>query len=153
MITNLIDLILIIDAILFNSLIICIFITLKKDNVKWRKIFGAAWISLIIPTSFVFVFYLTEGRELNIIISILLILVYFIVEILLDNIFKYDFRSKWKTHVPYIILEYIALFSFINIAFSIDQISGWIVSITFWGVMGSIIYLYAGKKSEKNTKS
>jgi hypothetical protein len=34
------------------------------------------------------------------------------------------------------------LFSLIGIAFSVDCVAGWTVSITFWAVMGSLIYLY-----------
>jgi len=71
------------------------------------------------------------------------------VETLLDFILKYDFRKKPITHVPYIILEYITFFGFIGISFYIDVISGWIVSITFWAVLASLIYLYSGRKKKK----
>ena len=61
---------------------------------------------------------------------------------ILDYVLKVDFRRKPITHVPYIVLEYLALFSMMGIAFSIDRAAGWIVSITFWAVLGSLIYLY-----------
>ncbi len=149
MIDNPIDLMFLIVAVLFNCLIICIFVASKKENMKWVKIFGAACMSTVIPVIIAFAFYLLWGRDAMTIIRMVLILSYYAVEILLDYVFKYDFRSKWKTHVPYIILEYAALFSFMYMAFSIDYIWGWVVAITFWGVMGALIYLYAGKKKKE----
>lgn len=73
------------------------------------------------------------------------ILLYIAIELSLDHILEFDFRQKPITHVPYLILEYLALFSLIGIAFSIDRVWGWVVSISFWAVMGSLIHLYWGK--------
>ena len=69
-----------------------------------------------------------------------------LMEWLLDYVFKYDFRSRKITHIPYIVHEYIALFGLIGIAFEIDKIWGFIVTACFWILLGSLIYLYAGKK-------
>ena len=71
-----------------------------------------------------------------------LVFLYILVEFLLDYILKFDFRRKWSTHAPYIIMEYIALFSLIGIAFDIDRIWGYLVSISFWILMASLIYVY-----------
>ena len=73
-----------------------------------------------------------------------------LVELLLDYVFKVDFRSKPITHVPYIILEYVALFSLIRIAFEIDRAWGTVVAICFWILMGSLVYLYWDKIFKKN---
>lgn len=148
MIDNLIDQMFVIVAVLFNCLIIGVFITSKKEKDKLRKIIGAAWVSTVVPVIIAFAFYLLWGREVRIIIYMVLILSYYAVEILLDFVFKYDFRSNWKTHIPYIVLEYAALFSFMFVALTIDVIWGWIVGITLWCVIGAVIYLYAGKKNK-----
>ena len=55
---------------------------------------------------------------------------------------KIDYRQKWIIHALYIILEYIALFSLIGIALNIDRTWGWLVSISFWLLLASLIYLY-----------
>ncbi|MBA7507512.1 hypothetical protein ES706_06231 [subsurface metagenome] len=73
-----------------------------------------------------------------------------ILRIITRLILKYDFRKKPITHVPYIILFYIVSFSLIEITFYIDEISGWIVSITFWAVLASLIYNLAGRKKKDN---
>ena len=139
------DLVFVLCAVAFNLLIIGIFIATKKDRPEWRKVFGAAFVSLGIPFTIVFIHYLVEGRDLLTMVRFGFVLLYIAVELLLDYILKFDFRQKLITHVPYIILVYIALFSLIGIAFSIDRTWGWMVAISFWAVMGSLIYLYWGK--------
>jgi len=71
------------------------------------------------------------------------------VEFLLDYVFKVDFRSKVSTHALYIILEYVALFSLIVIAFDIHQRWGWAITVCFWILMGSLVYLYWDKIFKK----
>jgi len=55
---------------------------------------------------------------------------------------KIEFREKWITHVPYILMEYIALFSLIGITTDIDHTWGYYVGIYFWMLMASLVYLY-----------
>lgn len=80
-----------------------------------------------------------------------IIFAYLIAELLLDYIFKFDFREKLSTHIPYIILEYAACFAFIAISFEINVIMGWIISIYFWVMLGALIYyIIVKKKKEKS---
>ena len=65
-----------------------------------------------------------------------------LVEFLLDFVLKFDFRQKWITHSPYIVLEYVALYSLIHISFEIDRTWGYLVSICFWILLASLIYVY-----------
>ena len=64
---------------------------------------------------------------------------------------KIEFRQKKVTHIPYIILEYIALFGLIGISFAIDRTWGFVVSIFFWMLLASLIYLYRGGKKDAET--
>ena len=139
------DLVFVFGAVAFNLLIVGIFIATKKERPDLRAMFGVAFISLGIPFTIVFIHYLLEGRDLLTMVQFGFVLFYIAVELLLDYILKIDFRQKPLTHVPYIVLEYIALFGLIGIAFSIDRTWGWMVSISFWAVLGSLIYLYWGK--------
>ena len=139
---NAFDLIFVMSAIAFNLLIAAIFIAQKlgKDNLV--RAIGILWLWLIIPLALAFVSYWLEGRDTRIMVGFGFVFLYMLVELLLDYIFKVDFRSKPITHVPYIILEYTALFSLIVIAFDIDPRWGWAVAICFWILMGSLVYLY-----------
>ena len=142
---NTFDLMFVISAAAFNLLIAAIFIAQKLGREKLVKTFGILWLWLIVPLALVFVWYWQEDRETRILVSFGLVFIYMLVELLLDYVFKVDFRSKAVTHVPYIILEYIALFSLIAIAFEIDRTWGTIIAICFWILMGSLIYLYWDK--------
>ena len=143
------DLLFVLTAVAFNLLIAAIFIAQKLGKDKLVKTFGILWLWLIIPLALVFVAYWQTGKEARILLYFGLIFLYMLAELLLDYVFKIDFRSKAITHVPYIILEYIALFSLIAIAFDIDQRWGMIVSICFWILMGSLIFLYWDKIFKK----
>lgn len=139
---NAYDLVFVLTAIAFNLLIVGIFVAQKNGWAKQVKVFGFIWLLLTIPFAVVFVRYLTKVKRLEIMVSFGLVFLYILVEFLLDFVLKIDFRQKWITHAPYIVLEYIALFSLIHIAFDIDRTWGYLVSISFWILLASLIYLY-----------
>jgi hypothetical protein len=139
------DLVFVFAAIAFNLLIAGIFIARKRKHPKLVKVFGTLWLLLVIPLAVVFVNYLIVGRDLWIMICFGLIFLYIFIEWLLDYILKIEFRQKAITHVPYIIMEYIALFSLIGISTAIDQTWGYVVGISFWILMASLVYLYWDK--------
>jgi len=145
---DLFDLIFVLCAVAFNLLIVGIFITTKRARPKLRQMFGLAFVSLGIPLAVVFADYLFNSRDLGTMVAFGFVLLYIAIEFLLDYILKIDFRHKPLAHVPYIVLEYIALFSLIRIAFSIDRTWGWIVSISFWAVIASLVYLYWEKEKQ-----
>ena len=151
---NAYDLAFVLTAIAFNLLIVGIFVTQKNGWAKPFKVFSMLWFLLTIPFAVVFVRYLTEGKRLGIMVSFGLVFLYILVEFLLDIVLKIDFRQKWITHAPYIVLFYIALYCLIHIAFDIDRTWGYLVSISFWILLASLIYVYwdkikLGKKREK----
>ena len=143
------DFIFVLSAVAFNLLIAAIFIAQKLGRDKLVRTFGILWLWLIIPLALVFVSYWQQGRETRILVSFGFVFLYMLVELLLDYVFKIDFRSKLVTHVPYIILEYVALFSLIVIAFDINQVWGWVVTICFWVLMGSLVFLYWDKITKR----
>ena len=143
------DWIFIITAILFNLLIAGIFILQKYNNARLTRVLGISWLGLSIPFLLVFANYLMRDKPLWVLVCFGIVFLYMVVELLLDYILKVDFRTRWSTHIPYILLEYAALFSLIAIAIDINQTLGWIVSASFWILMGSLIYLYAGGKRKK----
>lgn len=145
------DLVFVITAVLFNWCIVGVFVAQKKEQPKLVRLFGSLMLTLAVPLVVVFVNYLIVGRPLWIMIYFGFIFLYIAVEWLLDYVLKIEFRKKLITHLPYIILEYIALFGFIGVAFAINRTWGYIVSISFWAVLGSLIHLYTGKKKKRAT--
>lgn len=140
-----VELIFTISAVLFNLLIAGIFIAQKHQKRKFVRIFGISWLCLILPLAIVFTDYMSGDRNEGVTISFIFIFMYMLVELLLDYILKFDFRARAATHIPYIILEYLALFSLIWLAFLIDPVVGYIVAICFWLLMACLIYLYWDK--------
>lgn len=145
------DLVFVLSAIVFNLLIAAVFIAQKKERPKLVRTFGILWLSLAIPLAVVFIHYLIVGRDLWIMIYFGFIFLYIFIELLLDYILRIEFRQKKITHIPYIVLEYIALFGLIGISFAIDRIWGFLVSISFWVLLASLIYLYRGRKKDAET--
>ena len=139
---NIADYLFVFGAIAFNLLIAALFVAQKLGREQLVRVFGILWLWLLIPFALTFVSYWREGRDTWIFISFGFVFLYMLVELLLDYVLKVEFRSKPIFHVPYILLEYAALFSLIGIAFEIGQIWGTIVSICFWILMGSLVFLY-----------
>jgi hypothetical protein len=140
------DLTFVVCAVIFNLLIIGIYSTSKHEQVKLRSLLGKITIGLGVPLSIVFVSYVVSGKPGRTLIYLAIILFYLLVELVLDIILKIEFREKPILHVPYIILFYAACLGFLAISFSIDTTWGYAVSVTFWGVLASLIYLLRGKK-------
>jgi hypothetical protein len=143
------DLTFVASAVAFNLLIAAIFIAKKLGWERLVNTFGILWLWLLVPLTVVFVVYRQIGTETRVLFYFGLIFLYMLVELLLDYVLKIDFRSKPVTHVPYIILEYVALFSLIAISFVIDRNWGIIVSICFWILMGSLVYLFWDKITKR----
>ena len=139
---NAYDLVFVLTAIAFNLLIVGIFVAQKNGWAKSVKVIGILWLLLTIPFAVVFVRYLTEEKRLGILVRFGLVFLYILVEFLLDYVLKIDFRQKWITHAPYIVLEYIALYCLIRIALQIDRTWGYLVSISFWILLAGLIYVY-----------
>jgi phosphatidylserine synthase len=146
------DLTFVLSAVIFNLLIMGIYITSRLERVKLRTLLGKITIGLGIPLSVVLVFYIIIGKPVRTLVYLAVILFYLIVELVLDFILKIEFREKPILHVPYIILFYAACFGFIAVSFSIDTSWGYAVSVTFWGVLASLIYLLRGKKKTTSAR-
>lgn len=146
---DLYDLIFVSSAAIFNLSIIAVYISTKKQRMDLVMAFGSLTIALSLPLVVVFIHYWTSGKESWVLLGMGAIFIYLLVEFLLDFVFKINFRSMLVPHILYIILFYIALFSFIGIAFTIHETWGYIVSVLFWILLTSLIYSLRGRKPKK----
>ena len=138
-----------ISAISFNLLVAGVFIATRHEKMQTVRKLGVVMIALGIPFTAVLIHMLRIDGNANVVLALAVVLVYLLAELLLDFIFKYDFRSRFVTHVPYILLEYGAFIGLIYTAFDISAGWGWAVSITFWVAMVALIYYFAGMKKSK----
>ncbi len=145
------NLLFMIDDVSFNLMIAGIFIYERLGSRQWVRKLGVLVVLLVIPFSFVFMGLFSRPANIFIKLGLLLVLVYLLVELLLDFVIHFDFRARWVTHIPYILLEYSAFFGLIYVASTINKTVLWLVSITFWIAMACLIFLYTGSR-EKRTK-
>ncbi len=146
---DLFDWIFIISSLIFFASIICVFILTANDKNDKVRVFGIILFIMIFPLILVLINYVLVGRNSKLILDLILILIYLALEFLLDQIFKIDFRSKPKQHVPYIIVEWAACFSFLFGAIMLDYTWGWIVAIFFFVFIAALIYNIVKLKKKK----
>ena len=132
------------SSIIFNIAVSGIYLASKFNNQVLLQYFGAIVVLLSIPFTISLIGYLKKKAEKKIIISLVIILLYLVLEIVLDYILKIPFRDILALHIFYIIVFYAAAFSMIGVSFIINRKMGFIVLITFWILIGCLIYMYLG---------
>ncbi len=148
---DLFDWIFIISGFIFFISMISALLLMANKKMKTVLIIGVILAVLILPIIAILINYIVIGKDLRLTIYLILILLYLVAEFLLDRVFKIDFRSKLSTHVPYIILEWAAAFSFLYGAIILDRMIGWIIGFLFWAFIGALIY-YLIKQRKANKK-
>jgi len=139
-----------ISGVIFFISIIGIFLSAAKINERLIRRFGIITVSLLLPLIILFINFVIVRKDAKILLYTVLIITYLAVEVLLDFIFKVEFRDKPSTHIPYIVLEYIACFSFIFASIEINYIMGWVLSVFFWLMLVALIY-YMIMKSKRES--
>lgn len=137
---DLFDWMFIVSGFIFFISMISAVLLMANKKMKTVKIFGVILAVLMLPIIAILINYIVIGKDLKFIIYLILILSYLMAELLLDIVFKIDFRSKTSRHVPYIILEYAACFSFVFGTLTLDLTIGWIISFFFWTLIGALVY-------------
>ena len=91
---DLFDLILVSAAVIFHLSIVGVYIAQKKGRDQLVRTFGTVTLLLGVPLAVVFGHYIISGEPQWKLISFGFIFLYLLTELLLDFIFKVDFRSK-----------------------------------------------------------
>lgn len=146
------DIIFGISAVAFNLLIAGVFIASRHEKMRLVRQIGIGLIALGIPFVVVLYHTLTAGYNQYVSFALAVVLVYILVELLLDFILMYDFRSRFITHFPYVLLEYGAFAGLIYTSFTISDCWGWAVSVTFWVAMAALIYYFIGESKRKKKR-
>ena len=131
----------IVTGFIFFVLMIIVFILMIKENYSLlQKVGGIGFSVLLVPLFIILIDYIIVGRGFRLILFTSLIIAYLITELLLDLVFKIEFRSKPALHIPYIVLEYAACFSYVFGTLDLDRTIGWIMSGFFWTMLIVLIY-------------
>jgi hypothetical protein len=138
------DFIFICSAIIFNISVSLVYLATKFDNILLLQVSGSIVIILIIPFSITLYENIKKDAERKIIIPHIAILFYLFLELLLDYILMIPFRDIIAIHIPYIIVFYVAEFSMISVSFEKNRKMSFVVLLTFFILIGCLIYLYVG---------
>jgi uncharacterized membrane protein YoaK (UPF0700 family) len=136
------DLIFALTAIAFMLLLAVLLAAQKNQRVKTTRVIGVLWLLLAAPLALVFSCYLAEGRGVWTLLPLSLVFLYMLAKVLLDFVFRIDFRRNRITRLAYLTLMCLTLFSLIWIAFSIHPSWGIIVLIAFGILAISLIFTY-----------
>ena len=134
----------IVSAIVFNLLVSTVYISTKYENMELVRTLGLFIVSLILPFGYTLRKFMENHDERRVIISNAVIIVYLVVELLLDIILVIPFRDILWLHILYILVFYAAEFSMIGVSFNKDRKMGSVVLSTFVVLIGCLVYLYLG---------
>ena len=141
----------IISGFIFFISLISALLLMANNKMKTVKIIGVIFAVLVLPLIAILIIYIVIGKDLSFVIYLCLIISYLVAELLLDMVFKIDFRSKTSRHVPYIILEWAACFSFLFGTLTLDITIGWIIAVFFWTFIGVLVYYIVKQRKKKET--
>ena len=102
--------------------------------------FGGVTVFMLVPFAFTLIGFLRAKESKKTIASNIIILIYLVLELLLDYILHVPFREILGIHVPYIVVFYAALFSMIAVSFQKNKGMGYVVIATFWVLIACLTY-------------
>jgi hypothetical protein len=70
-----------------------------------------------------------------------ILIIFLIVELLLDYILKIEFR-KTRLLGPYLLLYYVSLMGMIGYSFGVDRVSGFVTLVTYFIQLAATAYSY-----------
>ena len=136
------DLIFLVTSIAFMVLLANLLAAQKKRRIKTTWVIGVLWLLLAVPFAITFSRFWTEGRGVETLLPLSLVLLYMLAKVLLDFVLRIDLRQNRTIRIAYLTLMCLALFSLIWIPFSIQSAWGIPVLIAFGILMTCLIFLY-----------
>jgi hypothetical protein len=131
-------------AIALNVKIILIFLARYRGLEGLEHKIGYLVIACIIPLIIILINYISVGKELWIVIYIIIIISFLIFEMILDYILKLNFRTNPKIVGPYTLFYYVAFWGLLAISFVIDLVIGFIIFSIF--MLSVVVTIYTHKK-------
>jgi hypothetical protein len=131
------------SSILFNILVSAVYVFSKLDQIALVREIGVPIIMLTIPFTYTLKEFLKDNEEKRIIFFNALIILYLLIELLLDYILLVPFREMLPIHILYILVFYAAEFSIIGVSFKLNRRMGFVVLFTFFTLIGCLIFSYS----------
>ncbi len=142
MLIKTIDLLIIVIANLTNLLLAAMFLFRARGRSKTGSAFGWGAVVLGVPLLAAAVLNALEGRPWWTYTLPGLLVIYDLVEFILDYLLKFDFRhSRWLG--PYLGLYYLALMGMIGFAFAVGKSYGFVTLITYFINLAATAWSYS----------
>ena len=136
--TKLIDIIFICSSIVFNILVSALYIAFKFGDLMLVEVLGGIALSLIVPFTVTLLGYLREKAKKRTIIFNGIILIYLLLELLLDYLLRIHIKEILAINLPFVIVFFAALFSMIYVSYERNKKMGNLVIITNWILLGCL---------------
>jgi hypothetical protein len=138
--TKLIDIIFICSSVVFNILVSALYIAFKFGDLMLVEVLGGIALSLIVPFTVTLLGYLREKAKKRTIIFNGIILIYLLLELLLDYLLRIHIKEILAINLPFVIVFFAALFSMIYVSYERNKKIGNVVIITNWILLGCFTY-------------
>ena len=138
---ELIDLVVVAVACLFNLLMTAIFLTRPRGWKRFEWVTGLVMIALALPLAAGVIVNWLGNRVWWFIILPAPLILHSVAELLLDYILKLDFR-KSRLLAPYLILFYLGQWGLIGYAFIANPVFGLITLVTYFVCLGATRYAH-----------
>lgn len=135
-----VDLVIVTLTNLMNIIMIFIFY-LRTRQVGHLLVFGLAWGAFILVLVVAVILNIKAKREKWFIVLPLLLALFLIVELVLDYVLQYDFRST-RLLGPYLLLYYASIMGMIGYAFLTEKKLGVITLVTYFLSQIAAFYSY-----------
>jgi hypothetical protein len=138
--TKLIDVIFICSSVVFNILVSALYIAFKFGDLMLVEVLGGIATSLIVPFTITLLGYLREKAKKRTIIFNGIILIYLLLELILDYVLRIHIKEILAINLPFTIVFFAALFSMIYVSYESNKKMGNLVIITNWILLGCLTY-------------
>ena len=128
-------------ANLFNLSMIAIMLSRPKGWARFEHYLGLLSIFLMIPLGLCVIYYGINEAQWWIIVLPGLLIIFLLVELILDYILKLEFRqTRWLG--SYLLLFYAAQWGMIGFGFLVGQIAGFITLLTYFLSLAATAFSY-----------
>jgi hypothetical protein len=138
--TKLIDIIFICSSVVFNILVSALYIAFKFGDLMLVEVLGGIATSLIVPFTITLLGYLREKAKKRTIIFNGIILIYLLLELILDYVLRIHIKEILAINLLFTIVFFAALFSMIYVSYESNKKMGNLVIITNWILLGCLTY-------------
>lgn len=136
-----VDIVVVVIANLINLGLVVIFLVRTQGRLQIEHRVGWGLIAMTLPLMVALVYNAAERRPWWSVAMPALLVLFLLVELLLDYILEYNFRqTRWLG--PYLLLFYVALMGMIGYAFLTSERAGIITLLTYFAQLAATAYSY-----------